>query len=133
MVGEKISPRDVYELVENDKGEIMVLVYAKEPAPKNSTFFLDTKRGWLRINRTKDNFLFISGLKPEAVKKLKTIKQLYVCELKYTENRDEENEIVYAYSASLQKEVKKVEIASKKEVNIAEKAKSAREKVLKKQ
>ena len=43
-----------------------------------------------------------------------------------------ENEIVYAYSASLQKNVKMEEKAPKKEKSTAEKAKAAREKVLNK-
>lgn len=126
------SPRDVYELVENDKGEVMVLIYAKDPAPHNSTFYLDIQNGGLKLNRTKEDTLLIAGLKPTAINKLKTLKRLYVCELKYTEDKNDENEIVYAYSASLQKNVKMEEKAPKKEKSTAEKAKAAREKVLNK-
>ena len=131
----QISPRDVYELVENDKGEVMILLYAKDPVPNKSTFTFDALSGVLKIYRTKDDVVFVAGLQLDAVNKLAALDKLYVCEVKYTEN-EEENEIVNAYIASLQaqEKVKSPKVASKAEPkgNVAEKAKQARERTLKK-
>ena len=131
MAKMQISPRDVYDLVENDKGEVMILVYAKEPAPQKSTFSFDAQSGILKLNRTKDDVLLVAGLQPAAVKKLATLKNLYVCEIKYTE-QDEESEIVYAYAAPLQRTSAKNQSKEIPQVNLAEKAKRVREKALKK-
>ena len=128
-----ISPRDVYELVENEKGEIMVLIYAKKTAPQNATFYLDTQTRVLRLNRSKEESLYISGLQPDAIKKLNGIKKLYVCEIKYTESTKEESEIVHAYAATLQKLTTPTphEQDAENKKTLAQKAQNAREKALK--
>lgn len=128
----KISPRDVYELVENDKGEIMIIIYAKDPAPQNPTFSLNQLGCVLKINRTKEDTLHIAGLEIESVHKLSKIKQLYVCEIKYKENADDNSEIVNVYTASLKKEQQTAIKTPTKQETISEKAQKAREKAIKK-
>ena len=131
MVETKRLLRDVYELVENDKGEVMILVYAREPAPQKSTFSFDVKSGVLKLNRTKDDVLFVADLKLDAIKKLSSLKNLYVCEIKYTEN-DDDSEIVYAYMAPLKKSAASEKQKVTPQKTVAEKAKQARERTLKK-
>ena len=128
----KISPRDVYELVENDKGEIMILIYAKEPTPKNATFSLNKLSGVLKINRTKEDALHIAGLEVESIQKLSKIKQLYVCEIKYREGPNDTNEIVNVYAAALKKEQPAAPKQPAKKETISEKAQKARANALKK-
>lgn len=135
----KISPRDVYELVENDKGEIMILIYAKDPAPQNATFSLSQAAKILRLNRTPKDILTVAGLDTDAVNKLSKIKQLYVCEIKYKESSDDESEIIHAYAATLKKEQSAVSNTQTQQApvktqseTISEKAQKAREKALKK-
>jgi len=126
----KISPRDVYELVENNKGEIMILIYAKEPAPRNATFSLNQLGGVLKLNRTKEDIILVAGLDVEAIHKLSKIKQLYVCEIKYTETAGDESEIIRTYAAALKNEQPSAPKAQTKKETISEKAQKAREKAL---
>lgn len=128
----KISPRDVYELVENDKGEIMILIYAKEPAPQNATFSLNQISGILKINRTPKDTLHIAGLELESIHKLSQIKQLVVCEIKYKESSNDTSEIVNVYAANLKKEQSASPKPQPKQETISEKAQKARENALKK-
>ena len=99
----KQDPKNVYELMENDAGEIMVLIYAGEGKPINPTFMLNEKEKLIEIMRSKKDIILIEGLQPESIQKIKKIKTLYVCEMKYNENPEAENEIVNAYAAALKK------------------------------
>lgn len=126
----KISPRDVYELVENNKGEIMILIYAKDPAPQNATFSVNQLGGVLKLNRTKEDIIHVAGLDMEAIHKLSKIKQLYVCEIKYTETAGDESEIIRTYAAALKKEQPLTPQPPTKKETISEKAQKAREKAL---
>ncbi len=129
MPKEPIDPRNVYELMENDDGEIMLLLYAEDNAPQNSTFRINTQKKSLELFRSAKDIVIIDGLTSESMAKLKAIDKLYVCEMKYNENPNSENEIVYAYTTTPRPQAEKTET---KEQSISEKAKKAREKILKK-
>lgn len=140
MAGRNIDPRDVYELMENDNGEIMVLLYAGDTDPLNPFFKLNKQRKCIELSRNAKDVVLIEGLIPDSIEKLSNLKTLYVCELKYTENADEDSEILYAYPAELKSE----EIAKDKAANesngasqtakesLSVKVKQAREKTLSK-
>ena len=124
----EINPRDVYELIENDEGELMVLIFAFDEKPQSPFFYINEKRKTLDLYRSKNDLVVIDNLKPETIKKLKKTSQIYVCEMKYNEDPEAENEIVYAYSA----EPKERPLPTAKEETLSEKAKKARESVLRK-
>lgn len=126
-----LNPKDVYELLENDEGEIMLLLYAGESKPQTAAFHINEKLKNLELYRNDKDLVIIDGLAPESITKLKKIKTLYVCEMKYSTAPDSENEILYAYPAT-PKEVS-VPTKEKKGPSLSEKAKTAREKVLKKE
>lgn len=128
----KISPHNIYKLVQNDKGEIMIIIYTKDPLPQNATFSLNQLSGVLKINRTKEDTLIIAGLDIEAIHKLSKIKQLYVCEIKYKKNSNDDNEIAHTYIATLQKEKSTPRNSQAKQEKISQKVKIVREKALKK-
>ena len=127
MPAKQINPRDVYELIENDEGELMILIYASDTKPQSPFFCLNETRKTIDLYRSKNDIVIIDNLKAETIKKLKTIPHLYICELKYNENPEAENEIVYAYAVEL-KEKPQLPV---KEKTLSEKAKKARESVLK--
>lgn len=120
---------NVYELMENDKGEVMVLIYARDTSPQNSTFFINVSQRCIEISRNKDDTIFIDGLQDESIIKLQALKTLYVCEIKYTEKSDEDNEIVYAYMAECKKPKSAEKTAKQK---LVEKAKNINQKIKKK-
>ena len=100
---EKQDPQNVYELMENDDGEVMVLLFAGEGTPQNPSFTLDEANQLIELSRSKNDIVLIEGLLPDAVEKLKKLSVLYVCEMKYNENPEAENEILHAYAAALKK------------------------------
>ena len=95
---EKQDPQNVYELMENDDGEVMVLLFAGEGTPQNPSFTLDEANRLIELSRSKNDIVLIEGLLPDAVEKLKKLSVLYVCEMKYNENPEAENEILHALS-----------------------------------
>lgn len=132
-----LSAKNVYELMDNDAGEVMVLLYAGEGKPANPTFLLDEKNKLIEISRSKDDLVLIEGLKSDAINKIKKLETLYVCEMKYNDNPDAENEILYAYAASLKKKepnrlakTQSRDTESETKETVAERARKAREKIL---
>lgn len=131
------DPHNVYELMENDEGEVMVLIFAGEGKPLNPTFALYEKEKLIEITRSKNDIILIEGLQPEAIEKIKKLKTLYVCEMKYNENPEAENEIVNAYAATVKKKPNNLQEqnspkAQSPEETLAEKARKARENLLNK-
>lgn len=134
MAKTPINPKDVYELMENDQGEIMLLLYAGETAPQKASFHLNEERKCIELYRNPKDTVIIEGLEKDSIIKLKQAKILYICEIKYNENPDSENEILYAYPTNPIKapQQPKSNVSQTAEPSISEKAKQAREKILKK-
>lgn len=123
----KKRPQDTYELLENDNNEIMVLLYAVDSTPYDPYFTINERRSCLIIHRNPNDNVFAMGLAPETINKLKKLDVIYVCELNYTTNEEEENKIIHAYKAPLKKEEPTVQ----KTQTLSEKAKMASEKLKK--
>ncbi len=128
----QIAPKDTYELIENDKGEIMALIYADEKQPQNPSFVLNENNRRIELERNKNDLVFIDGLQPEAINKLKNISSLYVCEMKYNPDETAESEIVYAYIAPLKKKDQEEPKPQNLQKSLSEKIQQARKNVLKK-
>lgn len=126
MPKKALNPKDIYELLENDDGEIMLLLYAGETEPQTAAFHINEKLKNLELYRNSKDLVIIDGLETESIIKLKKINTLYVCEMKYNVSPNSENEILYAYPAT-----PKIEHDNKEKTSISEKAKKAREKILK--
>lgn len=93
---------DSYELMKNDKNEVMVLLYAGDTPPSRASFYLNEKAKYIELSRNSESIAIIENLQDESIKQLKELKKLYVCEIKYdekTNTNEEEAEIVFAYSA----------------------------------
>ena len=123
----KKQPQDIYELLENDNNEIMVLLYAVDSAPQDPSFTINEKRSCMILHRNPEDNVSITGLALETFQKLKKLDTLYVCEMNYSEDENEENKIVYAYQVPPKKEDNK----AIKEETLSEKAKKASEKLKK--
>ena len=114
---------DSYELMKNDKGDVMILLYATNTAPAKATFYLNKKANYIELTRNNKSVIIIEGLKNESIQEIEKLSKLYVCEIKYDEKTntpEEEAEIVYAYIA---------EQSLKETRSIQEKAKEQRKKI----
>ncbi len=132
MARRLINPKNVYELMENDNGEIMVLLYAGFTEPQKPSFILNKQNKCIELKRNAKDMVVIDGLKAESIEKLEKLQTLYVCELRYTDDENEDSEILYAYAAELgQKEDAKAGRDSKP--SLSDKVKEARKKVLHKE
>lgn len=135
----ELNKKNIYELLENDLGEIMLLIYADEQAPENPTFRLNKEEKYLELIRKEKQIVIINGLKPETIEKLAKLDKLYVSEMKDQTTPESQNGILYAYTATLQVSptqentpTQETTTPPKEELSLADKAKSAREKLLKK-
>ena len=127
MPKKTIDPRNVYELIESDTEDLMVLIYASETQPQSPFFQINEKRKTIELYRAKNDLIIINNLKSETIEKLRNISQLYICEMKYNEDPNAENEVIYAYTAQ-----KREPATDKKEETLSEKARKARELITKK-
>lgn len=93
---------NTYEIIENEKGELLVLLYEGKKEPKNPTFFLNKHDKYCRITRNPEDIVLIEDLSEEYIEKISKLTTLYVCELKYEENKSDnkDSDIVYAYKAT---------------------------------
>ncbi len=130
MIQNPINPKDVYELIENDKGEIMVLLFADGQPPEKPFYYLNEQEKTLELMRSPSDSILIDGLQSVSIEKIKPLSQIYVCEMKYNEDENAEDEIVYAYTATLKKKDQKPQQLQKED--LSEKARRAREEILKK-
>lgn len=132
MTKQPKNPTDVYELMENSEGEVMALIFADDTAPQNSSFYLNEKEKRIELIRAANNIVYIDGLQPESITKLKKLTKLYVCEMKYNKDKDAENKIQYVYAANKRNEPLEKEQPVPPAQTVSDKAKKAREKILKK-
>lgn len=132
---EQYSPQDTYEIIENDNEEVMILIFANGNAPQKPTFSLDKKNKALELSKSPDEQIVLDGLQPETLVKLNKLETLYVCEIKYNEKETADNEIVYAYAATLKKKVasheQKAQNQPQQQETLTQKARKARENILK--
>ncbi len=93
---------NTYEIIENEKGELLVLLYEGKKEPKNPTFFLNKHDKYCKITRNPEDIVLIEDLSEEYIEKISKLTTLYVCELKYEENKSDnkDSDIVYAYKAT---------------------------------
>ena len=125
-----------YELIENDAGELMILLYANQTPPAQTSFFINEEDASLELNRNANDTIILDGLAPVSIEKLKSLTSIYVCELKYkapqTEETNEEEDdfdIEYAYTAPLKKKEQK----EPQQETLQEKLLKAKKNLLKKQ
>ena len=91
---------DIYELLENEQKEIMVLIYTNSIPPENPKFILNEKSLCLEIYRNKKEVIILNGLQKETIEKIKKLDIVYVCELSNLSNDENDDKIVYAYTAN---------------------------------
>ena len=103
MLKNQAKENDTYEIIENDEGEMMIMLYASPNAPQNPSFFLNEKKQCLELNRNLNQTIVIENITDSYVEKIKQQTNLYVCELSQTQDENEESEIVHAYIVPLKK------------------------------
>jgi hypothetical protein len=96
-----VKINDIYELLENENKEIMVLIYTNSLPPENAKFILNESHRRLEIYRNKREVILLNGLQKETIEKIKKLDIIYVCELDASPNTDDDNKIIYAYTADV--------------------------------
>ena len=91
---------DLYELLENEQKEIMVLIHTNSIPPENPKFILNEKAHRLEIYRNKQEVIILNGLQKDTIEKIKKLDIVYVCELNNLSNEENDDKIVYAYTAN---------------------------------
>ena len=93
--------QNIYDIIENEKGEILILLYEGKEAPENPSYFINKREKYIRIARNSKDIVLIEDINDENIKKISAQPSIYICELKYDETLKEgdESEIVYAYIA----------------------------------
>jgi len=95
MAKKEILSENHYDLFDNDSGEIMLLIDAAKTEPQNPSFCLNEKNKTLELNRGSQTIV-LKSLKSRIIKELKSLKELYVCEID-----DINTEVIYAYTADV--------------------------------
>ena len=103
MLRNQAKEKDTYEIIENDEGEMMIMLYASPNAPQNPSFSLNEKKQCLELNRNLNQTIVIENITDSYVEKIKKQTNLYVCELSPTQDENDESEIVHAYIVPLKK------------------------------
>ncbi len=120
--------KDIYELLENDKKEIMVLIYTNSIPPEDPKFILNEPSRCLEIYRNKKEVIVLNGLQKETIEKIKKLDIIYVCELDAS-TTDTENRIIYAYTANLTSKEELLKRTSKTAQTINQKTQSLKNKI----
>lgn len=103
MINTPNNNLNTYEIIENNEGEMMVMLYAHPNTPQNPSFHLNEKKHCLELNRNSEQTIVIEDIAEDYVEKIKKQTNLYVCELAYSEAENDESEIVHAYVVPLKK------------------------------
>ena len=103
MIKNTNNNANAYEIIENDEGEMMVMLYAHPNTPQNPSFYLNEKNKCLELNRNAEQKIIIQDITADNVEKIKKQNNIYVCELTYSKDENEESEIVHAYIVPLDK------------------------------
>ena len=120
--------KDIYELLENDKKEIMVLIYTNSIAPEEPKFILNEPTRCLEIYRNKKEVVVLNGLQKETIEKIKKLDIIYVCELDAS-TTDNENRIIYAYTANITTKEELRKLKTKTAQNLSKKTQSLKDKI----
>ena len=140
MVKNPLQNKDSYELIENDAGDIIITIYANQIKPTNPTFYIDEKENSIRLTKATEDIMFLENLATESIEKIKKLKEICICELKYnpdaTEDDDFEVESAYIATNITNKQTKTSTplppTTPQKEETLQEKIKKAKETVLQK-
>lgn len=89
-----------YDFMITEENEVMLLLYARETPPNNSTIHLNPDEKKIELYRNENDALTLDEVEDDIFNNLQNETSLLICELAPTEN-DEENEIIYAYEAEI--------------------------------
>lgn len=95
MIKKEVLSEKKYDIFDNDSGEIMLLMNAATTKPETPSFCFNEKEKTLELNRGEQIFI-LKSIKAKIIKEIKSIKELYVCEIDNTNT-----EVVYVYTANI--------------------------------
>jgi len=91
---------DTYDFLINDEDEVMLLIYTREGAPKDSHIEINLEEKSAILVRNESDVVSLSGIPDEVLDALQDADKLLVCELNLVED-EKDSQIVYAYEAEI--------------------------------
>ena len=91
---------DTYDFLINDEDEVMLLIYTREGAPKNSHIEINIEKKSAILTRNESDSFSLSDIPDEVLDALQDADKLLICELNLAEN-EKDSQIVYAYEAEI--------------------------------
>ena len=92
---------NTYDFIVNSEDEVMLLLYARNSEPKDAVIEINSDDMSAILQRNDQDGISIDKIPEEVFDSLQDADSLMVCELKETQDDDEECEIVYAYEADI--------------------------------
>ncbi len=91
---------DTYDFIINDEDETMLLLYARDSAPKNPTIALNIEEQKALLIRNDEDSICLNEIPTDVLDSLQDADKLLVCELNMAKD-EKETKIVYAYEAEI--------------------------------
>ncbi len=91
---------DTYDFLINDEDEVMLLLYARNGEPSESSFEFDIEEKSAILHRNPQDDINLSGIPDDVLDSLQDADKLLVCELSLEDN-EQDTQIIYAYEAEI--------------------------------
>ncbi len=91
---------NTYDFLINDEDEAMLLLYAHQGEPCDSSIEIDIKNKSAILHRTPTDDVFLSEIPDDVLDSIQEADKLLVCELS-VEKDDKDTKIVFAYEADI--------------------------------
>ncbi|MBQ9731705.1 MAG: hypothetical protein IJV97_01280 [Alphaproteobacteria bacterium] len=89
-----------YDFLINEEDEVMLLLYARESAPQNSTIEISVENKSAVFYRNADDVLNLTDIPDEVLDCFADTDKLLVCEISHEED-EKDTQITYAYEAEI--------------------------------
>lgn len=94
MAEEVISPRDTYHILQNAKGDILIMIDSYDGGPENPRVVYDGGDTML-LYRSRESVVFLRNINEDARKPIKSVDEILIVEF------DEEDDVAREYKAPL--------------------------------
>ena len=91
---------NTYDFLINDEDEVMLLLYARDTEPHDSSIEINAAEKSAVLHRTPTDDVWLDGIPDDVLDSLWDSDKLLVCELS-VEKDDKDTKIIYAYEADI--------------------------------
>lgn len=94
MAEENISPKNTYQILQNAKGEILIMIDSYAGGPENPRVVYDGG-DMILLYRSRESVVFLRNIEDDARKPVKEVSEVLIVEF------DEEDDVAREYKAPL--------------------------------